>query len=312
MHIPDGFLGAPAAVAGSALAAGGLALALRAERREPAPPALLGSLAAFVFAAQMINVPVAPGTSGHLVGATLLAMLVGPWAGAIVMAAVLLIQAVFFQDGGLTAFGANLLDMGFAAGLVGWAVAGAVARAAPGPRGLAVGSMFGAFVGTLAAALLAALWLGASGLYPLGGIVPLMLVTHAAIGVLEAALTGAVMVTVLRWRPDLVRGVAAPPAAQGTGRVVAAILGVALLVAAFLAPFASRLPDGLERTARALGFEERARPLVTGSIEGSPIFQGALAPLAPTLAGLIGTIVVALLAWITTRGLAAGRHATHR
>lgn len=314
MHVPDGFLSAPIAATTWVVAAGGLAGALHAERRDPVPvPAgVLGSLAAFVFAAQMVNVPVAPGTSGHLVGATLVAMLVGPWRAAIVMAAVLAIQATLFQDGGLTAYGANLLDMGFAGGFVGFTVATLLARALPGPRGYAVGAVFGAFAATLAGAVLTALWLGLSGLYPLRSILPLMLLTHAAIGVLEAALTGAILVTVLRWRPDLV---ASPNGAGNPRRPTAlalGLLGLALVVAAFLAPLASGLPDGLERTALVLGFAGRAKQLLPGPLEASPLFSGALAPFAPVAAGVIGALLVALLAWAATRGLAKARHASHR
>ena len=184
MHIPDGFLSGPVAGATWVIGGGGLAVALRAERhgREHAPAGVLGALAAFVFAAQMVNVPVAPGTSGHLVGATLLALLVGPWRAVIVMAVVLALQATLMQDGGLTAFGANLADMGLAGALVGATVAAFVARLVRGYRGVVAGAVFGSFVATVCGAVLTALWLSASGLYPLSGLLPLMLVTHTAIG----------------------------------------------------------------------------------------------------------------------------------
>ena len=123
MHIPDGFLSARVAAATFAVAAAGIASALRAERREvaPMPAGILGSVAAFLFAAQMVNVPVAPGTSGHLVGATLAAVLLGPWRALLAIAAVLAVQALLFQDGGILAYGANLVDMGLAGCFVGYA-----------------------------------------------------------------------------------------------------------------------------------------------------------------------------------------------
>ena len=222
MHIPDGFLSAPVAATTWLAAGAALAATLRAERRDSAkvPSGVLGSLAAFVFAAQMVNLPVAPGTSGHLVGATLAAILVGPWRALIIMAVVLAIQAMLFQDGGFTAYGANLLDMGLAGSFVGFGVVSLATRFLRGLRGHVVGAVLGAFTATLCGAVLTSLWLALSGLYPLRGILPLMLVTHTAIGVLEAALTGAILVTLLRWRPDLVAGAsgAARPSPAGRRR----------------------------------------------------------------------------------------------
>ncbi len=307
VHIPDGFLSPPVAAGTWAAAAAGVAVALRADRRDraPAPAALLGSLAAFVFAAQMINVPVAPGTSGHLVGAVLLAMLVGPWRAVLVMAVVLALQALLLQDGGFTAWGANLLDMGVAGALPGYAVAALVAGAVRGPRGHVAGAAVGAFAGTLCGATLTATWLALSGLYPLRGILPVLLVSHAAIGVLEAALTGAILVTLVRWRPDLVRGAASGPA----GRPLAfagGVLGLALVVAAVLPPFASALPDGLERAAIDLGFAGRAREAAP------PAVLAALGAWAPFVAAVAGTLATGFVAWLAARQLPHAGHAPHR
>jgi cobalt/nickel transport system permease protein len=313
MHIPDGFVSVPVAAGTWILAAGSVAAALRAERREAARTSagMLGALAAFVFAAQMINVPVAPGTSGHLVGATLLAVLAGPWRAVIVMAAVLAIQAALFQDGGLTAFGANLLDMGVAGAFSGYAVAALVARAARGPRGVAAGAVAGAFVSTLSAATLTALWLALSGLYPIRGIVPVMLVSHAAIGLLEAALTGAVLVTLLRWRPDLVTGADGSPGARRPAALAVGLLAVALLVAALVAPFASSLPDGLERAALDLGFAGRERPLLPAPLAETRALA-ALGSFAPLVAAVAGTALAAALAWAAARGLSRSGDVAHR
>ena len=314
MHIPDGFVSGPVAVTSGVLAAGGIATALRVERRDPAraPAGVLGSLAAFVFAAQMVNVPVAPGTSGHLVGATLVAMLVGPWRALIVMAVVLAIQALLFQDGGFTSYGANLLDMGVTGAFVGYTVATLVTRAVRGVRGFVAGAVLGAFAATVAGAVLTALWLACSGLYPLRGILPLLLLTHTAIGLLEAALTGAILVTLVRWRPDLVTGPGGAANARRPGALVLGALGLALLVAAFLAPFASRLPDGLEHTALRLGFAAHAKPLLPVPLERYGWFTNALGRLAPLAAGLIGTLVAALLAWTAARGLSKAGDVPHR
>ncbi|MDR7465106.1 MAG: energy-coupling factor ABC transporter permease, partial [Armatimonadota bacterium] len=124
MHIPDGFLDTPTAIAGGVLAAAGLGLALRTVRRtlpHRAVP-LVGVAAAFIFAAQMLNFPVAGGTSGHLIGAVLAAVLLGPSAAVLVMSSVLILQAFLFADGGITALGANIFNMALVASLLGYAL----------------------------------------------------------------------------------------------------------------------------------------------------------------------------------------------
>ena len=113
---------------------------------------MLGAAAAFVFAAQMINVPVAPGTSGHLVGAALAAVLLGPWRGLIVMAVVLAVQALLFQDGGISALGANITDMGIGGRAVGLRRGGIRHERGRSPRGYVVGGALGAFAATLVSA----------------------------------------------------------------------------------------------------------------------------------------------------------------
>jgi cobalt/nickel transport system permease protein len=238
-------------------------------------------------------------------------MLIGPWRAVIVMAVVLAIQAVLFQDGGLSALGANLLDMGVAGAFSGYAVAMLVARAVRGPRGYAAGAVLGAFAATLVAAALTALWLALSGLYPLRGILAVMLVSHAAIGLLEAALTGAILVTVLRWRPDLVAGADGTAAARRPAAMVIGFLGVGLLAAALLAPLASRLPDGLERAAIDLGFAARERPLLAGPIEESRAFA-SLGSLAPVVAAVAGTALAAVVAWMAARSLSRTGDVAHR
>jgi len=314
MHIPDGFLSAGVTTATWAAAAVGVASALRAEKADPNPmPAgILGATAAFLFAAQMINVPVAPGVSGHLVGSALAAALVGPWRALVAMAVVLAIQAVLFQDGGISALGANIVDMGVAGVAVAYAVAALATRWSRSPRGFAIGVVVGAFAATAAASVLTGLWLGLSGLYPLGAIVQIMLVTHVAIGVLEATLTGAILVTVLRWRPDLVRGLNASRTVSHPAAALIGILGVAIVVAAFVSPFASALPDGLEHAAESLGFSGRARAAWPAPFAEYSLPLAASGRVATAIAGTLGTIAVAILAWLISRGLRAHTDAVHR
>ena len=314
MHVPDGFL-SPAVAAGTWVAgAATLGFALRAERRLPetVPAGTLGALSGFVFAAQLVNVPLLPGTSGHLVGGMLAAALVGPWRGIVVMAVVLAVQALLFQDGGVTAFGANLLAMGGGGCLAGHAVAVLARRALPGPRGLVAGPVVGAFVGTLVGAAAIALLLAVSGLYPAAAVLPLLLSLHVPIALLEAALTGAILGTLLRWRPDLVRGLQKGGASASRSAPAAGVLVVALAVAAFLAPMASPLPDGLESVAERLGFAGAARALWPAPAPGYELPWAALGRTGAALAGVMGTLAAAALAWALSRGLgvppAAGPH----
>ena len=313
MHVPDGFLSPAVAATTWAVSGAALAVALHTERRDPVrvPAGVLGALAAFVFAAQMVNVPVAAGTSGHLVGATLVAVLVGPWRALIVIATVLAIQALLFQDGGLTAFGLNLFSMGLVGSFTGYAVASLGARAMRGVRGRTAGAMVGAFVATVAGAVTTSLTLGLSGLYPLSGILTLMVLAHVAIGLLEAALTGGILVTVMRWRPDLVAGLDSRGGRGRAGALSLGILAAALAVAVLVAPFASLRPDGLERTALDLGFAGAARPLLPPLLERSLHLPGRFAGLVPALAGVIGTLLVGALAWVATRGLSDHHDAAH-
>jgi cobalt/nickel transport system permease protein len=313
VHIPDGFLSASIVGATWVTAGVGVAGALRAERRDPnpAPAGVLGAAAAFIFAAQMINVPVAPGTSGHLVGAALAAALLGPWRGLIVMAVVLAVQALLFQDGGLAALGANITDMGLGGVLTGYAVAAIVTRAIPSERGCVAGAVLGAFAATLVSAALTALWLGLSGLYPLRGILPLMLFTHVFVGVLEAALTGAIITTVVRWRPDLVRGRSTSVGLTYPTAALFGAFGLALAVAAFVSPFASSLPDGLEHTAARLGFAGRATASGAASLPDYVVPMLRSSGVAAALAGAVGTLVTAALAWFISRGLRTSRPVSH-
>jgi cobalt/nickel transport system permease protein len=248
-------------------------------------------------------VPVAPGTSGHLVGAALAAVLLGPWRALIVMTVVLTVQALLFQDGGITALGANLADMGLAGVLAGYAAATVATRWIRNPRGYVIGGVVGAFAATLAAAVLTGVWLGLSGLYPTVAIVQLLLVTHVAIGVLEAGLTGAVLATLVRWRPDLVRGVGADGRVTAPGAFAAGVALLAVGVAAFVAPFASSLPDGLEHAAQTLGFAGHARETWTTPFAGYALPFSTSPALATAIAGVVGTVAVGVIAWAVSRGL---------
>ena len=206
LHIPDGFVSAPVAAAGWAAAAGAIAIASRRAERgldERAAP-LMGVMAAFVFAAQMVNFPVAGGTSGHLVGAALAAILLGPWAAIVVMTAVVALQALLFQDGGLAALGVNALNLGVIASLAAW---GAHRALAPlrrlHPAMSAAAAFAAAWIAVEAAAIATAIQLAASGTSPLPVALPALAGVYALIGVGEGLITLGALALVRAARPDL-------------------------------------------------------------------------------------------------------------
>ena len=207
MHIPDGFLSTDVAAATAVVATGAVALGVRRpnttldERRVP----LLGVTAAFVFAAQMLTVPVAGGTSGHFLGAALAALLLGPEIACLVLAVVIATQAFVFADGGITALGANILNMGVVGALVVGGLMHAARRVLPRSRATLLGiTAAGAWLAVMAGALAASVELAVSGTVPIGTVLPAMLGVHALIGVGEAVVTVAAVAAVLSARPDLI------------------------------------------------------------------------------------------------------------
>jgi cobalt/nickel transport system permease protein len=211
VHVPDGFLAPATSAATAAVAAAGAAVALRGARRElderTAPMA--GLTAAFVFAVQMLNFPVAAGTSGHLLGGALAAILVGPYTGALCVSVVLLVQALAFADGGLSALGINIILMAFVTVIVAWAVFTALTRVLPRSKGSVVASSFVAALLSVPAAAMGFVALYAVGGVtdvPLGEVAAAMVGVHVLIGIGEALITAATVGSVLAVRPDLVYG----------------------------------------------------------------------------------------------------------
>lgn len=205
MHIPDGFLSAPVAAAAYAVSAVGVGLASRkvSQRLGEKHIPLMGVMGAFIFAAQMLNFTVAGGTSGHLVGGALLAILLGPWAGLLVMSSILLVQSLLFQDGGLLALGANVFNMGVLGSLAAYYIYRAVASLLPGDRGRAVGGFISAWSSVVLGSGAAALELAVSGTSPLAVVLPAMVGVHALIGIVEGSITVAVLSFVRATRKDL-------------------------------------------------------------------------------------------------------------
>lgn len=272
MHMADALISPAVGGAMAAVSAGALAMAARGVRREARESpeahdrtALMGVLGAFVFAAQMINFSIpATGSSGHLGGGLLLAILLGPHAAFLTIASVLIVQALFFADGGLLALGCNLFNMGFLACYVAYPlifrpIAG---RRAAGRR-IWFGSMLGAVVALQLGAACVVMQTTLSGIseLPFGGFIALMLPIHLAIGLAEGLVTAAVVGFIAQARPELL----APRAEAASGRrlrpVLVGLALVAALTAGVMSWFASGDPDGLEWSlARAAGVEELAAP----------------------------------------------------
>lgn len=216
MHIPDGFLdpktwGVLYGVSGGTT---GYALYKVRNRLDEKKIPMLGVTAAFVFAAQMLNFPVAGGTSGHFLGAILACTLLGPLEGYLVMVVVLLVQCLFFADGGLTALGANIFNMGIVGGLLCYYLltfAKAVMAKRSGEKAalLASVAVFSWFSVVLASTA-CAFELAISGTVPLGTVLPAMVGVHVLIGIGEAIITTVVVSVVLQVRPDLVYAYSKP------------------------------------------------------------------------------------------------------
>lgn len=297
LHIPDGFLSLTISFICWVVTLVFLGLAVRrtqtdlGERQIP----LMGVMAAFIFAAQMINFTIPGGTSGHLIGGTLAAVALGPWAAMLVMASVIGVQALLFQDGGLLVLGANILNMGILPALIGFGLYRGVTSQRQGVRLTVAG--VAAWLSVMAAALATSLQLWLSGTSRLDIVIPAMLSVHAIIGIGEALITVAALAFILRTRPDLLAPEQYP---AGHGRVwVGAGLLISLAVV-LLSPYASAYPDGLERVAEDLGFLDRGQSAPYEILPDYTI-PGLDGGLSTILSGLIGVLVVAGLAVLIVR-----------
>ncbi|MFI6293464.1 energy-coupling factor ABC transporter permease [Nonomuraea sp. NPDC050790] len=320
MHVPDGFFNAAVSISAGVVAAAGVAVCLRGARRElddrTAPMA--GLVAAFIFAVQMLNFPVAAGTSGHLLGGALAAILVGPYTGVLCVAVVLLVQGLFFADGGLTALGVNITIMGIVTVLVGWGVFRLITRFAGGKGAITVAAFLAALISVPASAL------AFTALFAIGGTAPIDVGTvaaamggvHVLIGIGEGLITAVTVGAVLAVRPDLVYGAAglAKPLvlrgadgsttevegeqAVGSGAGVRPFvlggIGVTLILAGVVSFFASSSPDGLERVAEDKGFIDQAADHLFGTWALAD--YGEVGGIPVGVAGIIGVGLTLLVA----------------
>lgn len=266
------------------------------ERQVP----LMGVMAAFIFAAQMINFPILGGTSGHLLGGVLSAVTLGPWAGMLVMTAVIAVQALLFQDGGLIVMGANILNMGLVTVAIGY---GLYRGAAHWNRTMKLAvAGFAAWLSVLAGALFTSLQIWLSGNAKLQIIIPAMLGIHALIGIGEALITVAALSFIIRSRPDLL-GENSEAAKGSRGWVVAGVLISVLVV--MLSPLASADPDGLERVAGDLGFLQLGRSASYKVLPDYTLPFLGVTPLSTILSGMIGLVMVGVVIVLLGQGLKA-------
>ena len=317
MHVPDGFIDAPLSAATGVVAAAAVAVSLRGARRElderTAP--LAGLVAAFIFAVQMLNFPVAAGTSGHLLGGALAAILVGPYTGVLCVSVVLLMQGILFADGGLTALGVNITDMAVVTTVVAYAVFRGLVKVLPRRRSSITAASFVAAVLSVPAAALAFTLIYAVGGttdVSLGKVATAMIGVHVLIGIGEAAITALTVGAVIAVRPDLVYGARGlqqklklrvdgelvdvpaaepvPVAARSHRKVWITGLVTSLVLAGVVSFYASANPDGLEKVAADKGIDAKAEEHANAD---SPLADYGVkdvenARLSGGLAGVIG------------------------
>ncbi|MER5909337.1 energy-coupling factor ABC transporter permease [Streptomyces sp. NPDC001982] len=317
MHVPDGFIDAPTSAVTGVVAAGALAVSLRGARRElderTAP--LAGLVAAFIFAVQMLNFPVAAGTSGHLLGGALAAILVGPYTGVLCVSVVLLMQSILFADGGLTALGVNITDMAIVTTVVAYAVFRTLVKVLPrGRRSVTVASFVAALLSVPAAALVFTLLYAVGGTtdVALGKVATAMIGVHVLIGIGEAAITALTVGAVIAVRPDLVYGARGlqqhlklrvngelvdapsahpvPTAARSHRKLWITGLVTSLVLAGFVSFYASASPDGLEKVAHDKGIDAKTAQHASDDspLAGYGVKDVSDARLSGGLAGVIG------------------------
>ena len=309
MHIPDGIVDNATTLTGTWLgSAGAVGYAIRwvRIRLSEGRVVLMAVLSALIFALQMLNFPVAGGTSGHFAGAAAAAILLGPWPAVVVMATVLLVQAVFFLDGGIVALGPNVFNLAVVTTFTGWWTYLAVTRFVRGRRGRLAGAFAAGWVSILCGASAAAIEIAASGKAPLALALGSMAFWHALIGIGEGLITAGLVGYLLAVRPDIF---ARQENEAPVGRVAAGLAALAI-VAASLSFLASAFPDGLEHVLAGAGVEVPAGgaripfALADYTIPG----LGGSPALATVLAALVGSVLTGVALWMLLRAVRRTGH----
>ncbi len=307
MHIPDGFLDTKTVIGTSTLSLLALSRAFRniTKQLPPRTIPLMGLAAAFIFVAQMLNFPVAGGTSGHLIGAVLVSVLLGPSAGILVMTVVLVVQCFIFADGGVFALGANIFNMAIVGSVGGYYIYRMIHRIIPNGYGKLMAVAFASWVSTVIASICCTGELAWSGTVHWSMGFPAMTGIHMLIGAGEGMITMLIIAAIYKTRPDLL---SSPITSEKTSTkpitdmlVYGAVVIFGLVL--FVSPFASSWPDGLERVASTFGFESKAlaQPVLSSPIADYHVPGIGSLSLATVLAGLIGAVIVFLLSFVLAR-----------
>jgi cobalt/nickel transport system permease protein len=329
MHAPDGIFAVWLSILGWIIALVVINLAVRntrqqlGERQIP----LMGVLAAAIFAGQMLNFSIPGGTSGHLLGGALAAIILGPWAGVLIITAVVIVQALLFQDGGLLVMGLNIINMGIVTSLVGYFTYRVGTRIAKGRTGMLVSSFVAGWLSVVVTSIFASVELALSGTSSLQFALPAMVGVHIMIGIGEGLLTASALGFITTVRPDLIEGPSAPGQRSAGWIVAGLILAIALT---FLAPLASRNLDGLERVTQVLsspsdvdvqpvGMGVPSEPQFFGETQAAPyqllpdytIPALGSSSLSTILAGIIGVLLVFALTFAIARYSQRGSDSHH-
>lgn len=319
MHMSDALISTPVAVTAGVAAATLIAIAgnkLKKEKKEGMIP-LMGVAGAFVFAAQMINFSI-PGTgsSGHIVGGVLLAAMLGPWAGFLTLASVLIIQCLVFADGGLLALGCNILNMGAMTALVAYPLVFKPLTSFPTSNAKIMGvSVLACVVGLEAGAVAVTIETMLSGVTALPALDFLALMTgiHLAIGIGEGLATGAVLCFVQKARPALLYQSAPRETKRQRRKFVITLAVMAMLIGGVLAFFASSDPDGLEWSIMNLtGSTElpASGNVISGTAESIQNTTAIIPDYDNTFAGIIGAAMVMVTVWVISSLILAGKKRT--
>ena len=300
LHIPDGFLNFTVLTVFwiATIIIVGFAIHRSQKTLNQKQIPLMGIMAAFIFSAQMINFPVAGGTSGHLLGGALAAIILGPWSGMLVMTSVIGLQALLFQDGGLLALGANIFNMGLITSFIGYGLYATTYK---------LGNKFqlgiigvAAWLSVEASALFASgqIWLSQTS--PARIVFPAMLSVHALIGIGEALITVAAFSFIKQVRPDLLNTQDAQSSSNVGWILVGGLISLGVV---FLTPFASTSPDGLERVAQNLGFIHLSQTSPLSIFSNYIIPSVKNSNLSTILAGILGIIIVGSISFLLGKAI---------
>jgi cobalt/nickel transport system permease protein len=291
MHAPDGIFAAWLALIGWAITLGVIAIAVRqtrdqlGERQVP----LMGVIAAAIFAGQMLNFTIPGGTSGHLLGGALAAILLGPWAAVLIMTAVIAVQALLFQDGGLLVMGLNIINMGIVTSMVGYFTHRRLSALSKNSTMYLAAAFIAGWLSVIVTSVFASVELALSGTSPLNLALPAMVAVHAMIGVGEGLLTVFALRFIMAARPDLISGKTAPGQRSASWVVGGLITALALTLAA---PFASPHLDGLEKVADTQGFLSQGQDALFNMLPNYTIPMLGNGAASNILAGMIGVMLV--------------------